>query len=154
MLLDPVPGDIDPPANPHLVVTLDVVEEPRERRGAPGPTDEAHVLPLEGDALPVAHPDIRVELVMVLGRHHIEGVVEALCARVAGLRARSARAPAGSSALKVRPAAPTIRRTQRHRVDSFWNGAAGVYLSSAPRQSHGSRSVPLHILHRNGPPHR
>src|SRR5437763_538096 len=41
--VDPVPRDVDPAADPHVLVALDVVEVARERRGAPGPAHEPHV---------------------------------------------------------------------------------------------------------------
>src|SRR5438128_10513461 len=43
VLVDPVPRDVDPAADPHVVVALDVVEKARERRCAPGPAHEPHV---------------------------------------------------------------------------------------------------------------
>src|SRR6267378_2882416 len=43
MVFHPVPGNVDAPANPHPVVPRDVIEEVRERAGAPGPSHEPHV---------------------------------------------------------------------------------------------------------------
>lgn len=41
--LDPVARDVDAPADPHVAVGLDMVEETLERRETPGPADEARV---------------------------------------------------------------------------------------------------------------
>src|SRR5262245_10841368 len=45
MLLDPVPGDVHPAADPHGVVALHVVEEARECGGSPWPAHQPHVEP-------------------------------------------------------------------------------------------------------------
>ena len=39
-MADPVPGDVDAPRDPDLLVRRDVIEETRQRRGAPGTADE------------------------------------------------------------------------------------------------------------------
>jgi len=41
VLLDPVPGNIDPAADPHVLVALHVVEEVRERDGPSGPAHQS-----------------------------------------------------------------------------------------------------------------
>src|SRR5438093_1627878 len=47
VLLDPVSRDVDPAADPHAVVPLDVVEEAREGGGPARPPHEPHVIALD-----------------------------------------------------------------------------------------------------------
>ena len=57
--------------------------------------DPVVALSLEWDALPVADDDVRMELVVVLRRHHVEGVVEVVLAGVGRARRRAARRSPG-----------------------------------------------------------
>src|SRR5436853_4695 len=40
MMSDPVPCNVEPGCDPDLVVALDIIEKPFQRRGAPGPASE------------------------------------------------------------------------------------------------------------------
>src|SRR5450755_1874254 len=77
--LVPVACDVDAPADPHPVVTLDVVEEAAERGKAPGTADEAAM-----------EPDRQhLRAALALGIEHVETIAqigEELLARVETLR--------------------------------------------------------------------
>lgn len=77
MVLDPVSGDVDAPADPHLVVLQDVVEEARKTRRPRRPPQD-----------PVVHRHRHhLGLGLALGVEDVEGVLEIGEVFLAGVQA-------------------------------------------------------------------